>query len=115
MAAGLNTAGIELGAAGIAAGIDHISLHTATPDNTGSNLSSAGKVAVTCTASGGVVTIPQTNFTGGAASGPVNSVGYWGSGGTTWLGYNAISTGDTTFNAAGQYTVNTSTITGSAS
>lgn len=110
---GLNTAGIQLGAAAIAAGIDHLSLHTAAPDGTGSNLSSAGKVAVTCTASNGVVNIPQTAFTGGASSGPVAAVGYWGSGGTVWLGYDD-PTGDTAFNAAGQYTVNASTITGSA-
>lgn len=112
MAAGLDTAGIEAGAVAIAAAIDHISLHTATPDGTGSNLSSAGKVAVTCTASGGVVTIPSTNFTGGAASGPCIAVGYWT--GSTWLGYNLL-TGDQAFNAAGQYTLNTSTITGTAS
>lgn len=113
MAAGLNTAGIQIGAAAIAAGIDHLSLHTATPDATGSNLSSAGKVAITCTSASGVVNIPQTAFTGGAASGPVAAVGYWGSGGTTWLGYD-VPTGDTSFNAAGQYTVNASTISGSS-
>ena len=113
MAAGLNTTGIQLGAAAIAAGVDHISLHTATPDGTGSNLSAAGKVAVTCTSASGVVTIPQTAFSGGAASGPVAAVGYWGTGGTVWLGYD-VPTGDTAFNAAGQYTVNQSTITGSS-
>ena len=113
MAAGLNTTGIQLGAPGIASGIDHISLHTATPDNTGSNLSAAGKMAVTCTSANGVVTIPQTAFTGGAPSGPVAAVGYWGTGGTVWLGYD-VPTGDTAFNAAGQYTVNQSTITGSS-
>ena len=116
MAEGLNTAGIELGAVGIAAGIDHISLHTDTPDGTGSHLSSAGKVEVECTAASGVVTIPETDFTGGEASGAVAAVGYWGDGGDTWLGYNVPQEGsDMAFNAAGEYTVNESTITGSSS
>ena len=114
MAEGLNTTGIEVGAAAIAADIDHISLHTDTPDGTGSNLSSAGKVSVTCTSSGGVVTIPETDFTGGETSGDVKAVGYW-HGTSTWRGYNLISSGDLAFNEAGEYTLNESTITGSAS
>jgi hypothetical protein len=113
MAEGLNASGIQVGAAAIAADIDHISLHTATPDATGSNLSAAGKVVVACTSAGGVVTIPQTAFTGGAANGAVVAVGYWHGTGT-WRGYNNIDTGDVNFNAAGEYTLNASTIGGTS-
>lgn len=114
MAEGLVVGEIQVGAAAIAADISHLSLHTAVPDGTGSNLSSAGKVAVACTSANGVITVPQTAFTGGEASGPVAAVGLWSAGGATWRGY-FVPTGDTTFNAAGEYTVNQSTITGTSS
>lgn len=115
MAEGLNTAGIELGAVGIAAGITHIQVHSDTPDASGSNECSSSREAVTCTATNGVVTIPQTDFTGIAASGAVKALGYWSAAtGGTFYGYNLL-TGDQSANAAGEYTVNESTITGSAS
>lgn len=115
MAAGLNTAGLELGDAGIAAGIAYVQLHSATPDATGSNECTSARQAVTCTHAGGVVTIPQTSFTGITASGSVVAVGYWSAAtGGTFYGYNLL-TGDQTANAAGEYTLNQSTITGSSS
>lgn len=115
MAEGLNTAGVQLGAVGIAAGIDYIQLHSATPSAGGSNECSSARKAVTCTAAGGVVTVPQTAFTGVAASGAVKFVGYWSAlTGGIFLGYNTLS-GDQTANASGEYTVSASTITGTSS
>lgn len=115
MAEGLNSAGVELGAAAIATGIAYIQLHSDTPDSSGSNECSSARQAVTCTSASGVVTIPETDFTGVAASGAVKALGYWSAvTGGTFYGYNLL-TGDQSANAAGEYTVNASTITGSSS
>lgn len=112
----LTTSEVQVGAAAIATDIDHMTLHTAQPDGTGSNLSAAAAQAVTPTSTGGVVSIGLTSFTGGAASGTCTHVGFWhgtpGSGGT-WRGYLAL-TGDQAFNSAGAYNVTGVTLTGSA-
>jgi hypothetical protein len=113
----LNTAGIQLGAAAIAAGITFIQLHTAAPDATGNtNVTTAGRKACTLTATGGNISLSaQVAFTGGAANGPVTHVSYWSaSTGGTYYGSQAL-TGDQTFNSAGEYTVTALTINGSAS
>jgi hypothetical protein len=111
MALGLTTAGVQVGAAAIAADITKLRLHTgATADGTTFTTTAADKT-VACTATGGVVTVPSTAFTGGAANGPCTHVSVWS--GTTYRGTYAL-TGDTTFNAAGEYTVTGITITGSA-
>lgn len=114
MAAGLITSGIQVGAAAIASDITKIRLHTADP-TAGSgttNLTTAADQTVACTSSGGVVTVPSTNFTGGAASGACTWVSVWA--GTTYRGAWPL-TGDQTFNASGNYTVTGITITGSSS
>lgn len=114
MADGLTTAGIQVGAAAIAADITKVRLHTA--DASGSsgttNQTTAADKTVTVTATAGVITVPSTAFTGGAASGPVAGVSVWA--GTTFRGYFGIDTGDTTFNAAGEYTLTALTISGSS-
>lgn len=117
MAAGLNSAALQIGGAAIAAAITHLSLHTAAPDATGSSESAAARVAVTPTSAGGVITAGPAAFTGGVASGPVVAVGYWDAASAgNFLGYNLLDAGsDTTFNASGEYTVDSVTITGSAS
>lgn len=107
----LNASEINVGTAAVAADIDHLSLHSAQPDGTGSNETSASRQTVTPSSSGGVITIGSTAFTGGAASGACTHVGFWH--GSTFRGYLAL-TGDQTFNAAGAYTVSSVTITGSA-
>ena len=109
----LVTAAVQVGAAAIAAGITKIRLHTASPSGTSGAgvLTTAADQTVTATATGGVVTIPSTAFTGGAASGPCTYVSVWA--GTTYWGFYAL-TGDQTFNAAGQYTVSSVTVTGSS-
>lgn len=117
MPEGLNSAAVHIGGAAIAAAIGKISLHSADPSTNGANISSAGKVTPSSIADvGGVITVGSTDFTGGAASGAVVAVGYWDSAGTTWYGYNNIEAGsDTSFNAAGEYTLTSAVITGSAS
>lgn len=114
MAAGLITSGIDVGAAAIAADIDTLRLHTADPTASAGTtfLTTAADKAVTCSSSGGVVTVPSTSFTGGAASGPCTWVSVWHSG--TYRGAWPL-TGDQTFNASGNYTVTAITITGSSS
>ena len=113
----LNASSLQVGAAAIAADIDHATLHTAQPDNTGSNLTTAGALAVAATAAGGVVSIGSDAFTGGAPNGPCTYMGFWhgtpGAGGV-FRGYVPLS-GDSTFNSSGQYTEDTVTLTGSAS
>ncbi len=114
MALGLTTAGVQVGAAAIAADITKLRLHTADPSASAGTtfLTSAADKTVTCTSANGVVTVPSTAFTGGAASGACTHVSVWS--GTTYRGAFALS-GDASFNAAGAYTVTGVTITGSAS
>lgn len=84
----------------------YVSLHTATPDATGSNQSSAARQAVSWSTSAGATTITTAeNFTGGASNGAVAAVGLWSAAsGGTFYGYLTI-TGDAAFNAAGEYTL----------
>lgn len=109
----LATAAIQTGAAAIASAINKVRLHTGDPTASSgtANLTTAPDKTVVATASNGVITIPSTNFTGGAASGPATYVSYWA--GTTYYGCEPL-TGDQTFNAAGEYTVDSVTITGSS-
>jgi hypothetical protein len=112
----INASEVQVAAAALAADINFLTLHSAIPDNTGSSQTTAAPVAVTPTATGGVVSIGSTSFTGGAASGPCVAVGFWHGNpttGGTFRGYSPL-TGDQTFNAAGAYTVDSVTLTGSA-
>lgn len=113
----LNSSGIQLGAAAIASGITYMSLHSGDPGAAGtSNTTAAARQACSLTASGGNISLASAvAFTGGAASGPVSYVGYWSaSTGGTYYG-SQLLTGDSAFNAAGQYTITALTLTGSAS
>lgn len=110
----LNAAALQDGGAAIATAIVFLSLHTDTPDAGGSNESSAPRVAAGLTSVGGVISTASKAFTGGASSGPCKFVGFWSaSTGGTFLGSAALA-GDQAFNAAGQYTVDAMTLTGSA-
>lgn len=104
----LNNAGKVALAGGLDAVVTHFSLHTALPDANGSNASTAGRVAGSFTVdASGNLSVTNLAFTGGAASGPVHSVGFWSAAtGGTYYGSQAIETGDLAFNAAGAYTVN---------
>lgn len=114
MADGLTTASIQIGATAIAADITKLRLHTADPSASSGTtfLTTAADQTVTVTATAGVITVPSTAFTGGAANGPVAGYSLWS--GTTFRGYFGRDTGDATFNAAGQYTVTSVAITGSS-
>ena len=114
MAAGLNSAALHIGGAAIATAVAFVQIHTATPSSGGSNEATSARQAVTLTDTAGVISGGPVSFTGGAASGPAVALGYWSaSSGGTFYGYDLL-TGDQTFNAAGQYTVDTITLTGSS-
>lgn len=112
----INTSEIQVAAAAIDADIDHMTLHTAQPNSSGSNRAASGVQTVNPTSASGVVSIASTAFTGGAASGACTHVGFWNGdpdAAGTFRGWLAL-TGDQTFNAAGAYTVSSVTLTGSA-
>lgn len=101
--------------AGLASAITHLAIHTAIPDAMGSNQSAAARQPVTWTNTGGDLTTGSKSFTGGAANGPATYVGFWSAlTGGTFYGYAAL-TGDQSFNSAGQYTINSVTLDGTAS
>lgn len=110
----LNAAAIQAGTAGVAAVIAYCAIHTALPDVSGSNQSTAARQPTGATSINGVITITNKAFTGGAASGPATYLGLWSAlTAGVFYGYHQL-TGDQTFNAAGQYTLTSETITGSA-
>jgi hypothetical protein len=104
----LNDTALNVGANAIAAAYPYLSIHTTGAVTSSANESTAARVAANwAAASGGDFSLTApVNFTGGAASGPAVRVGYWSasSGGT--YGGGVLLTGDQTFNAAGEYTVN---------
>lgn len=106
---------LNAGAAAMAAAATHLSLHSATPSATGSNETAAPRVpAAWSTPAGGDITATGRAFTGGVANGPVTHVGLWSAAtGGTFYGSVALS-GDTSFNAAGEYTVASLTVNGSS-
>lgn len=94
----------------------YVALHTATPSTGGSNQATSARLPANWTTSSGgdtAVTGPL-NFTGGAANGPVACLGFWSqlAAGGTCGGYGAL-TGDTAFNSAGEYTVDSFSVNGS--
>lgn len=119
MAEGLNDTLLNIMAqAGMDAAVA-ASLHTATPDATGSNESTAARQTISwdVAANGDMILTTDENFTGGAASGACVAVGLWNQttvAGSTFYGYFLLD-GDQTFNAAGEYTLTGITITGSSS
>jgi hypothetical protein len=112
MADGLTTATIDVGTTAIAAAIDSVKLHSAATTDGTTNLAASGAESVTCSSTGGVITVPSTDFTGGGASAAVAGASVWR--GATFAGYFGIDSGDVTFNAAGEYTLTSLTLTGSS-
>jgi hypothetical protein len=111
---GLNDDGLELGAAGIRDGVKYLQLHKSKPNSSGSEECSCARQSVSCTASAGKVTIPETDFTGLSNGEAVKYLGYWSAKTSgTFYGADELS-GDSAANATGKYTVEESTITGSA-
>lgn len=116
MAAGLNDTLLNIGAQAMMDAVTHLSLHTAEPDGSGSNESSAGRQAASWDAASGgdMLLTADEQFTGGASSGPCTHVGLWSAvTAGTFYGYFAV-TGDQTFNAAGEYTLTAITVAGSS-
>ena len=112
----LNDTILNIGNAQMQTSMTHLAIHTAQPNASGSNESSAGRQAITwvTAANGDLVATVDLNFTGGAASGAATHVGFWSaSSAGTFYGWLPL-TGDQTFNAAGEYTVTGITITGTA-
>lgn len=112
-----NDALLTIAAQAMQAAATHMSLHTAAPDATGSNASAAARQPIPWedpATAGDMVLLDDIAFTGGEASGPVTHYGFWsGAAGGTWYGaYPA--TGDTAFNAAGEYTVTGGQVLGSS-
>ena len=114
----LNDTALNVMANALAAVATHAQLHTAAPDATGTtNVTTAARQQIAWdTASGGDISMTGTEaFTGGAASGACTYVSLW-SAATNGTFYGAFPlTGDQTFNASGEYTLNDITISGSAS
>ena len=110
----VNAAFLQSGAAAQATAFPFLGLATATPDATGSNQSAAARVAAGWATANGVLTATGKSFTGGAASGPCTHVTFWSAATAGTYGGSQALTGDQTFNAAGQYTVNSVTITPTA-
>jgi hypothetical protein len=113
----LNDAALNIAADAMGAVITHIAIHTAEPDAAGSNESTAARQAVTwnAAAAGDIAIAAAEGFTGGAPSGPATHVGFWSALTVgTFYGWVPI-TGDQTFNAAGEFSINTLTLNGSAS
>lgn len=108
--AALNLTGVYVGTLAT-----HLSLHTADPGITGASESTATRLSVTWTVDGdGDLTSGSKAFTGGVASGACTYVGMWSAiTAGTWRG-GFILTGDTTFNAAGEYTLTQLTINGTS-
>jgi hypothetical protein len=112
----LNDTILNIGAAAMQAAMTHMAIHTAQPDASGSNQSSAGRQAITwvTAANGDMVATVDLAFTGGAASGAATHAGFWSASTSgTFYGWYPL-TGDQTFNAAGEYTVTGISIPGTA-
>jgi hypothetical protein len=114
--ANLTTTALNTAWQAIIDALTHISLHSADGGTTGANETTAGRVAVTeadfTVSAGGVTLNAGKAFTGGAASGAVTHIGLWV--GSTYYGTEKITTGDLVFNAAGQYTLDAVTLTGTS-
>lgn len=115
--AGLNDTALNLMAEALAAAATHASLHTADPGTAGTNETTAARqpIAWDAAANGDLTLTGTEAFTGGAANGACTHVGLWSAvtGGTFYGGFPL--TGDQTFNANGEYTLNDITISGSSS
>jgi hypothetical protein len=101
-----NDAGLVVAANALDTAITHMQLHSGARGAAGTSNVIGSRVAVNGTVDGdGDITWSNVAFTGLGASQAVAEVSYWSasSGGTYYGG--AALTGDTTANAAGEYTV----------
>lgn len=110
----LTTAELTALAAKIGTDFPYLAIHTADPGSSGASPAASARVAHSGSAAAGALTISNVSFTGGAAGGAATYVGLWSASSAGTFGGGYQLTGDTTFNAAGQYTVTSLVITGSA-
>lgn len=99
--------------------IDRISLHTGDPGTTGANEVTGGsyaKVTIDATdfdaagaTTAGEIELNADQTFAGPASGTASHIGFWASSGTAFYAGGAITTGDTAFNAAGEFIVKAGT------
>lgn len=112
----LSDAALVVGATAIKNAITHLQLHSAAPGGSGTTGAVGSRVASTGTVDAdGDITWSNISFTGLTANQTVAYVSYWSaSTGGTFHGSGALS-GDTSANAAGEYTVTSVTETSTAS
>jgi len=112
----LSAAALDIGGVAIAAATTHLQLHSAAPANgVGDEDGSRTAASFNTDGAGKVQMESSVEFTGLTASGAVTYVSAWSAAsGGTFLGQYAL-TGDQAANAAGQYTLDTITDTGTAS
>lgn len=110
--AALNTAGDALASA-----FPWLSLHTEGTVADSTNESSAGREAANWSSAtdGGNIEATNVEFTGGTSEGPAVRVGYWSAETNGTYGGGSMLSGDTAFNAAGEYTVTSVSEDGSSS
>lgn len=118
MAAGFSTAALNYMLDQLATNkAKYVQLHSADPGAAGttSPTSAARQAAVWSPSASKQLSLSAAeNFTGGAASGAVTWVSLWDAlTAGNWQGNFQITTGDLEFNAAGNYTLDDITITGS--
>jgi len=111
---GLLDSTLNIGADAMTATMGWAGIATGDPGGAGTaNNSTAARVAVpwTAAAGGDSQNSSDMNFTGGAAGGPALYITLWSaSSGGTYRGYK-LTTGDTSFNAAGEVTVKAGQLT----
>lgn len=114
----LNDTLLNIGVTAMQNAAAYLSLHSATPNGSGSNETTAARVAASwgTAANGDFASLSNKAFTGGAPGGAVAAVGFWSaSSGGTFYGYQPIGSGDLAFNQAGEYTLTSLSIPGTAS
>lgn len=112
----LNDALLNIAANAMGVAAAFASIHTAAPNASGSNESTAARKVIdwSAAAAGDLALDAPLAFTGGAAGGPATHIGFWSlATGGVFYGFFPL-TGDLTFNAAGEYTVSAVALTGTA-
>lgn len=112
----LNNTLLNIGATAMQAAATHATINDTYPDASGATADTARAAITWDTAANGdmVLTVDEA-FTGGTPSGAAVGVGLWNSDGSVYYGDLQITSGDVTFNAAGEYTLQSITVTGTAS
>ena len=111
----LNNTVLNIGANAMRTAMAYVSLHSATPDPSGSDESDAPRRPSAWSApTNGDLSSASILFTGGESNGPVKAAGFWNSDvGGDFYGFYPID-GDEIFNASGEYTLLAFTLVGSS-